>query len=360
MRTVLLTAILLGCGPSAPSTSNPPGTGDCTGADADLDGVTDCSDCDDADPTAHPGAPDLCDGVDNDCDGAVDRDFDGVGVCSADYDSTPRADFLFVIDNSCSMLDQTAGLNQTSDPFISALSPDVDYHVGVVSTDMFDSNHSGKLRQAGGVRWIDRDTPNSALVFASMVGLGTGGDSAPKHRDAVYAALEVHGVEGGYNEGFLRSDGSLDVVVISDSLDQSFSIGLDEFSDYLLALRPDSTQVRVHAIVSEDPPCATAWTSEPSWLALQAQTGGLFQSVCDLDWTTTLQGIAAAGDALQEFTLPEPADRDSLAAVVASTPYPPHTEYSALDLELLADGVTVRLPEPAPRQGTVTIFYAPL
>ncbi len=41
--------------------------------DNDSDGVTACTDCDDDDPDNTPGARELCDGRDNDCDGSVDE-----------------------------------------------------------------------------------------------------------------------------------------------------------------------------------------------------------------------------------------------------------------------------------------------
>jgi len=78
------------------------------GFDADADGVTTCGpdgqagtaddDCDDDDDSALPGGAELCDDVDNDCDTLVDEDFDadadgyvfgdGVEGCDEDCDDT--------------------------------------------------------------------------------------------------------------------------------------------------------------------------------------------------------------------------------------------------------------------------------
>jgi len=52
-------------------------SGDDTGSDPDLDadgdGYPASADCDDNDPTAYPGAEEVCDAADNNCDGDVDE-----------------------------------------------------------------------------------------------------------------------------------------------------------------------------------------------------------------------------------------------------------------------------------------------
>ena len=68
--------------------------------DHDADGVTSCDgDCDDEDPDVLPGATEVpCDGIDNDCDGAlhdeeIDDDQDGITECDGDCDDADAATY---------------------------------------------------------------------------------------------------------------------------------------------------------------------------------------------------------------------------------------------------------------------------
>jgi predicted outer membrane repeat protein len=68
------------------------GFGGLSEADDDGDGVSVAQgDCDDGNASVYPGAEELCDGIDNDCDGSVpgdetDADYDGYRLCDDDCD----------------------------------------------------------------------------------------------------------------------------------------------------------------------------------------------------------------------------------------------------------------------------------
>ena len=109
---------LLSLNPQAVPTS-------CTGADADDDGFTDCEgDCDDGQITVYPGAPQICDGINNDCDDPAwpalpaaehDDDADAYLVCQGDCnDANPAvhpgaSETCNGIDDDCdAMVDEDA------------------------------------------------------------------------------------------------------------------------------------------------------------------------------------------------------------------------------------------------------------
>jgi hypothetical protein len=93
---------------------------DCDGAvdegfDVDADGHTSCGgDCNDANPAIRPGAPESCNSVDDDCDGQVDEGFDGDGdgytACGGDCDDGNPAvrpggtELCNGVDDNCNLL----------------------------------------------------------------------------------------------------------------------------------------------------------------------------------------------------------------------------------------------------------------
>jgi len=91
--------------------------------DADNDGVGWCAgDCDDSNPQIFPGAPELCEGLDNDCDGTVDNSTaaevcDGLdNDCDASIDEDSSAEVCDGLDNDCDgSVDDVAGADADGD-----------------------------------------------------------------------------------------------------------------------------------------------------------------------------------------------------------------------------------------------------
>lgn len=152
-------------------------------------------------------------------------------------------DFLFVIDNSATMGLEQENLVANFPAFIGGIQStlqDVDsYHVGIVTTDAYgpntdacsdigglvvrtggeDSSQTNCGPYASGANFITEEDDLEA-AFSCAARVGTDGDPSERPMTAVREALSIAmSVPGACNEGFLRDDALLVVVVISDEAD---------------------------------------------------------------------------------------------------------------------------------------------
>ncbi len=217
--------------------------------------------------------------------------------------TVPSVDVLFVIDNSGSMMEEQTNLRQNFDDFMRYFTDSgLDYHVGVVSTDMDDRNQSGKLIDDGsGTRYIDASSSAEDAVssFRQRAKLGTTGSSTERGTDAAYAALVTHAAD--VNKGFFRDDGVLSVVVISDEVNQSRNPSWQEFAAWMVAVKPEDDQTWFSSIVGPAPNGCTNGTNiaerGTGYLEVTDQVGGITYSICEDDYSSILEelGMQAAG-----------------------------------------------------------------
>jgi large repetitive protein len=69
----ILTSIFIGCDTDINTKVIEPSDDIVVSTDADSDGYVGEDDCDDSDPNIHPGVEEVCDGLDNNCDGSIDE-----------------------------------------------------------------------------------------------------------------------------------------------------------------------------------------------------------------------------------------------------------------------------------------------
>lgn len=130
---------------------------------------------------------------------------------------SPAVDVLWVIDNSSSGVEGQASLAAAAPRFFEhLLDSGIDYHVGVVTTDL-DGTYpgaAGTLTSVGGRTFVDPATPDPVPTFLSLADVGAGGSATEQGMGAVYEALQV-----GANQGFWRDEAALHTIVVSDEPD---------------------------------------------------------------------------------------------------------------------------------------------
>ncbi|MDF1563520.1 MAG: hypothetical protein P1V51_10780 [Deltaproteobacteria bacterium] len=145
-----------------------------------------------------------------------------------------KVDILWVVDNSCSMVEEQSKLSTNFGSFINDLAsadPPVDYHLGIITTDA--SSEGGALRPLAtnsSLRYIECNNnggstcnvPNEVSAFQQTVNVGSNGGALEKGLLAAHLAL-VDPMKSTLNAGFLRDDAALYVIFVSDEGDASCS-----------------------------------------------------------------------------------------------------------------------------------------
>ncbi len=159
---------------------------------------------------------------------------------------TPQVDILFVIDNSGSMSAHQNKLKSNIKLYINEMSKSasLDYHIGVVTTDVdnitsLDPGKAGNLVRENDshVPYIDKATANGLKLLEQNLLVGIGGSITEKVFDPVFLALSNPTVRG-MNRGFYRSSAYLALIVITDAEDQSQRIPEPEtLFTFLLGLK---------------------------------------------------------------------------------------------------------------------------
>ena len=233
-------------------------------------------------------------------DGATAQQFGIAHLGSSNVDQylqegNNATDILFTVDNSCSMSDEQSALAVNFASFLQIVDAlDIDYHLGVATTDIGDG---GQLQ--GSVPIITPSTPDPGGTFSANVNLGINGSGIEQGFHNAYQALEaaINGV--GVNGGFLREDAGLRLIFVSDEQEQSGSApgslgGVADYVAYFEGLKANPEHVMMSDISGGMAGCSGAGGSASSgsdYVTGTNLTAGISASICDPNWVSTLSAL---------------------------------------------------------------------
>jgi hypothetical protein len=200
-----------------------------------------------------------------------------------------KADILWVIDNSCSMIEERDKAAKNLDAFISDFNVSgLDYQMAVISTHTHDALFYGKPPV------LKYDDPLLKERFSERI------------RMEEVCTWDAHGLYAAhlalseprrsrYNKGFLRDDAFLIIIVISDA-DEDYELTSPEYYKFFTSLKPGKPyKVNISAIVGDRPGgCRSeSGDAEPGlqYLDLADMTRGFFESICSPDYSEALNRI---------------------------------------------------------------------
>jgi len=218
----------------------------------------------------------------------------GLNTDTFKQDSKPKADILVVIDNSGSMSDKQMALSVNFASFIKyATSAQVDYQIGVTSTDM--GVEGGRIiGDASNPKILTPTTVDVENKFKAKVNLGTNGSGLELSLAPAVAALTAPLITSD-NAGLVRPDAVLAVVSVSDADDQS-PLPVSFYVNQLLNIKgaQQATMFSFNAIgpfLASSPGGCSYDQTGPRTLAAVIATNGVKEEICTPDWSKALEQI---------------------------------------------------------------------
>ncbi len=224
----------------------------------------------------------------------------------ADYED-PVVDILFVVDSSGSMGSHQTNLVQNIDLFTNVflLNSKIDYHIGVLTTDMCDAFSAskycgGELVSEGKLPFITRKTLNASSILKQNLKVGTSGSGTEMVFDPVHTALTTKLAT--VNKGFYRKDATLVTIFVTDAEDQSQTNSADTLRDFLIKLKNgDASKIISLGVIvpSADSNCPRDAGTKPreietflSFFPLNTQTNIL--NLCSTTYGAELSKMASS------------------------------------------------------------------
>lgn len=267
--------------------------------------------------------------------------------------TSPEIDILWVVDNSNSMAANQNGIGQSFQAFINNLvETGVDYHIGVVSTDISD----GGVLNTGvsGEPFIDKSTIGAENAFLDNVRVGVFGSAIERAFEAGALALgvgigqwQIGTTPVPPNANFIRDNATLFIIMVSDEDDKSFgpvSYYRKLFESYKGP--GNENMISVSAIVGDPGTgCSGAMgNAQPGdrYIDLASQTGGVYASICD-EFSETLRELSLTASGLKsrfELTAVPDLSGSLPCGTLAPAPFCVKVDEVAIPMGSNADGWT--------------------
>jgi hypothetical protein len=260
----------------------------------------------------------------------------------------PPVDILFAVDKSGSMAADILTLEAGFESFITELEgTTINWQVGI-ATKM-------TTNTCFNVGILDSSTDDLVeTVKLALKVTGTTpdvGETPSTEMMLQLASKALETTEGGCNDGFLRDNAVLHVVVVSDEDEQSgvdWSVWVDDYLSHKL----QPWQVKVHGIVADPDGGSCASEGADGYLQAIGATGGAQLDLCSADWGAQLPELAAAAKAdLGYYPLEYVPEEGSVSVVVDGT--------TLTEWWFDATHNAIRLCVPVKPGSTLSIYYAP-